>query len=1524
MTSDATTESDASARALLSPFGRGLFREMTGSIVAILGAVLIGAAVLVHGLFETNVQQDRFREQLAMASGHSIDEQPLSLFLVDAYLVLLRLANADDADDVAALRAQFDQLGRKFDDARYLWELDKLPPVARAHLNQNLVPPSRRFFDLAVNRFLPAQATGDRALARRALGDIGRAYHEHQAALVGLNTLLLGIAVESGDALFNRAMGRVAGALALLGLAVVGALFAGAVLFRRIALPLAKLAEATRAVAAGKLDADIPVFARRDEISEMAEALRVFRDALAKVDQLAAERVIEHARLQDAIEALPMGLSIYDGNMELVVSNTRAAELMPPSARPVFKKGTRRTDIARAVYTAPEWRHGLSQDEIDARLARVFDVDNVALARAPIRTFDDHMIVPVRARTREGGLVDLIVDVTELWQSQQLLRQLVETMPVAVVMYGPDKTVRVWNQLFVDFLPPSARHTVAQGAKLEDLLRAFWSAPEYRHGLSPVEVEKRIGRRLAEAGPRPVIRDEFETWDGRQLQFFDFGTGDGHTVRIYQDVTAIRKSEQRIRSILDAIPFGVIVYDRDMKVTVANRNIHQIIPSLTPESIEGTPREDVARRLVRQFAGHQDLPPEIFDERVRNWMGLNRSSDLDTEVEFADGRHILVRSKRLDDGSMIFVDIDVTATKRAEQRLRDAIDSLPVGIGLFDSEGRLEMWNQNLLDFLPPSVRPVMTDKRPLDETIRAIWNSPELKGTRSAEEIEDAIRRARDEVETGNIPVIEYKSWDGRAYLRSGARMKDGGSIRAYQDVTAIRRSEQVLREAIDNMPVGVAMLDSEGRLQIWNQHFLDFMPPSVHDVIVGRHALDTTIRAIWNSEEMKGKKTPDEIEDMVRRAREEAASGNIPLVEFASWDGRIYLRGGAKMKHGGTIRTFQDITAIKRSEQLLSDAIDKMPLSVAIYDSESRLRIWNTPFVETLPPSVKDRIGVGTPRETVLRAIWRAPEFVHGRTPEAIEEFIRGRIAADESLSMERLEYVAWDKRIFQFLSARLSDGGTIRIHQDVTAIRRSEERIRNILDAVPVGVIVYDSDRRVITCNRALRQIIPTLPQGNFVGLSRRDVTRDFVRLIAGNRGLSGDALDRAVETWMEESVPAGAEVETRFEDGRVILSRSEGLDDGALIIVDVDVTRVHQAEMRLKTVIDTLEDAVLLFDGQGRLALKNRQVSALLPELDRRAEAGQSAKSIIDALRGRGFKIPAELLKPGSINESFHHQLAIGDRWYLLRRVGMSDDGTLVSVTDMTNIRNTQEALASSERMAALGGLVAGVAHEVNTPIGVGVTAASFLKEKVGMLERNYKGGMLAKSDFEQFIADANESTDILYKNLDRAAELVASFKRISIDQTHDDKRNLDLGDYFRDIATSLSHEIKRTPHALKIDCPPGLKLETWPGAIAQIVTNFVMNSLNHAFEPGVAGTMTLSAKVEGKRVHIDYADDGKGVSAEDLKKLFVPFFTTARAKGGSGLGLSVVERLVVDRLGGSIVAKSRPGQGLRFAIVLPVT
>ena len=254
--------------------------------------------------------------------------------------------------------------------------------------------------------------------------------------------------------------------------------------------------------------------------------------------------------------------------------------------------------------------------------------------------------------------------------------------------------------------------------------------------------------------------------------------------------------------------------------------------------------------------------------------------------------------------------------------------------------------------------------------------------------------------------------------------------------------------------------------------------------------------------------------------------------------------------------------------------------------------------------------------------------------------------------------------------------------------------------------------------------------------------------------------------------------------------------------------------------------------------------------------------------------------------------------------------------------LDNLQRAQQELLRTEKMAALGSLVAGVAHELNTPIGTSVTVASTLQEQTDDILQQYSLG-LRKSSLEEYLKNARMGTDLLLRNLSKASELVTSFKQVAVDRTSANRRVFALHEMVSELILTLGPMIRKTKHEVVSDIPEKMMMDSYPGAMGQVMTNLINNAFIHAFGGDGRGTVMISARFfDVDRIEIVVKDNGKGILPVNLGRIFDPFFTTRLGQGGSGLGLNIVYNLIKDVLGGDISVDSVVGKGTTFTILLP--
>jgi PAS domain S-box-containing protein len=520
-----------------------------------------------------------------------------------------------------------------------------------------------------------------------------------------------------------------------------------------------------------------------------------------------------------------------------------------------------------------------------------------------------------------------------------------------------------------------------------------------------------------------------------------------------------------------------------------------------------------------------------------------------------------------------------------------------------------------------------------------------------------------------------------------------------------------------------------------------------------------------------------------------------------------------------------------------------------------------------------------------------------------------------------------------------------------------RLAEESYRKLFESSVDGIYVTTPGGALLNANPALARMMGyATPQDliNDIGdiaetvyvhraarteyqalMERDGMVREFEYQV---RGRDGTVL------WISDSATA-----VRNEAGEVV--RYEGT---VRDITDQKRAEDAIAEGRrlLQMVIDTVPAVINVKDKHLRYVLMNRYMAGIFgiephaaighttADLMSRygaAKTDENDKRVLSARRELGFyeeeykdvagnmrqwlvnKLPI-LDANGEIENIVTVALDIGERKRGEQEMRKARDAAEAA---LRNLRETQNSLIEAEKLAALGRLVAGVAHEVNNPVGISLTVASALERKTATFAAEVARGDLRRSSLNEFLDTSRDASSQLVANLNRAAELIQSFKQVAADRNYSDQRTFDLGDLTEQVVMSLRPGLRKHNLTLNVDCQPNLIMNSYPGPYGQVLTNLFLNSVAHAFPDGKPGVVDIQVRASGKdNVEIIFSDNGCGMSLDVRRRAFDPFFTTRRDHGGTGLGLHIVYSIVTTRLGGRLDLDSEPGGGTRIQMILP--
>jgi PAS domain S-box-containing protein len=490
----------------------------------------------------------------------------------------------------------------------------------------------------------------------------------------------------------------------------------------------------------------------------------------------------------------------------------------------------------------------------------------------------------------------------------------------------------------------------------------------------------------------------------------------------------------------------------------------------------------------------------------------------------------------------------------------------------------------------------------------------------------------------------------------------------------------------------------------------------------------------------------------------------------------------------------------------------------------------------------------------------------------------------------------------------------------------------RIGAIFEAVPTSLITTDHHGHIQSANRSALRLFDCTPE-DLVGLKLQRFLPEL-RLETATQPAPSNQRRAADIVWLETTAqrPDGSLFLVKHAVSRLEL---EGASALAHVVLDISERKrresaLEESRARVRAILETIPLAIVTTDQDGTIETFNLAAEPLF-QFTSEEVIGEPIELLIPDLTGADTNLRSLLY--GGAGRKLRARRRDGSEFPIELGVGSMNlaGGELLAfaIKDISaRVRAENEAhearaqLIEAEKLASLGELVAGVAHEINTPVGIGVTAVSHLREKYEALQRSYLENGLKRSSLEEFLHACDQSTQIIQSNLRRASELINSFKQVAVDRSSSEQRRFLVKEFIDELLLSLRPRLKRTGHRFEVNCEDSLAITSYPGALSQILTNFIMNSLLHAYDAQRAGRITIAVKQLGDQIELSYADDGKGIKGEHLRRIFHPFFTTERGGGGSGLGLHIVYNLVKKALGGSIRCESAPGKGTRYVIRFP--
>ena len=682
------------------------------------------------------------------------------------------------------------------------------------------------------------------------------------------------------------------------------------------------------------------------------------------------------------------------------------------------------------------------------------------------------------------------------------------------------------------------------------------------------------------------------------------------------------------------------------------------------------------------------------------------------------------------------------------------------------------------------------------------------------------------------------------------------------------------LLAQGLDQLDVGLTVFDSDLVMVAANTRFQQLL--GFPDALCRPGA--TMLDALRHNA-VQGEYGPGDVEDLVRPRLELARQFLPHRFERLRPDGSIIEVCGQPLPSGGMVTTYTDVTIARRREQALRELSTELEQRVEARTAELRHREAELARKAALLESVISNVnqGISYVNADLVMELCNAKfgellelpaELCQPGVPfENLAHFNAGRGEYGpgdvQALARERID-IAKKFLPHRFERTRPSDGKTL----EITGVPTP--------DGGMVSTYLDISERKAT--ERALRlerERLSHILKGTNAGSWEVNLQTGQVQVNARWAELTGHIL--------EEIGPLRLDALPRLFHPEDVVHA-----EAALLEHLKDQTPYYRFEHRLKHK-----------DGHWVWVAAHGQVSTRTA--DGRAEWMAGTHMDIAERKATEQRIQ-------ELNETLEERVA--ERSAQLNAA-------------MQTLHQSQEALARSAAKATLGTLVASVTHELATPLGNSLITASTCTDMAKRVQAQVDSGQLKRSDLATFLAEVQEGSALIERNLHRAVALVRNFKQVAADQASEQRRSFDLADVVKEVLDTLSPSLKRHAHRVLVDVPDGITVDSFPGALGQVLINLINNAYLHAFEGRTDGTVRIAARVENGRVDLQVSDDGTGMSPKLLSQFFQPFFSTKIGRGGTGLGTTIVENLVKKTLGGTLAVQSSPGQGSIFLIRIPL-
>jgi signal transduction histidine kinase len=635
--------------------------------------------------------------------------------------------------------------------------------------------------------------------------------------------------------------------------------------------------------------------------------------------------------------------------------------------------------------------------------------------------------------------------------------------------------------------------------------------------------------------------------------------------------------------------------------------------------------------------------------------------------------------------------------------------------------------------------------------------------------------------------------------------------------------------------------------------------------------------------------------------------------------------------------------------NEQIAREVVIALGSSYTVWNEDEKLIAFGrADESRTLFPYVQDKMHMGMTYQYMLETVAKHAMIEVEHLSTVRNGTIYGKYTPIKS-RLGKWRRVFPDGRIFDAFVVPLKNGGYVIPTMNVTEIIQSKQKAEENEQILREAVFALNGIYSVWNEKSCLRLISENFDRMDF-GIPRSQIRigMPFAEMMdnlreSGFIAIPEKSTQHNGKTYDQHtSVSDVVGIWNRaYANGRFLRTVVSPIHTGGFSIITIDLTEIENLKRKTEHTVQTLREIMghldvkfATYDRNEKLLLWGDQASQTKDNSPSKYIPGIAFADVLKHRLDHGY-VEREDGSTTRNGHTFSFYTPLSERlgtWerkltdgrqLRTRVIQLIDGNYAVFSQDMTQFYETQEILAKNEQMSALGSLVAGIAHEVSTPISVAMTAISTYVGDVQKIDQKFKEKSLSTNEFVRFVERAIELMELLTRNIDRANNLFKNFKQVSVDQLSDQRRRFELNEYFEEIVSSLAPTYKTTKHKVEIAGSENIIMNAYPGAVAQIVTNLITNAMMHAYpDQNACGQISFELINNDTDVLIIYRDDGVGIDNENTQRIFEPFYTTKRNAGGTGLGLTIVYNLVTHRLGGRISVANRATGGLQIDIMIP--